>query len=82
MKRLLNIIHLSQGYEDPGLVLFLHAKKAFDQVEWSYLFYTLGESGQGNNIVNWVRVLYNTPIPTVLTNGLRSSNSPIIMGID
>lgn len=77
MRRLLNtlnIIQLSQGCTDSALVLSLNAAKVFDRVEWTYLFNALEKFGLGENFANWVRVLYNTPTATLLTNRMRSSN--------
>ena len=42
-------------------MLSLDAKKAFDYVEWSFLFFTLEKFNLGDNFINWVKVLYNTP---------------------
>ncbi len=61
-------------------MLSLDAEKAFDRVEWSYLFYALEEFGLGDNFVNWIRVLYNTPMAAVLTNRLRSDNFSLQRG--
>ncbi|KAL0147173.1 hypothetical protein M9458_057697, partial [Cirrhinus mrigala] len=80
LRRLLNIIQLTQSRQDPALVLSLDAEKAFDRVEWSYLFFALEEFGLGDNFVNWIKVLYNTPTAAVLTNGLRSDNFPLHRG--
>lgn len=72
LRRLLNIIQLTQNSKDLVLMLSLDAEKAFNQFEWSYLFYALEEFGLGDNFVNWIRVLYNAPTAAVLTNRLRS----------
>ena len=80
MRRLLNIIQLSQSYKEPALMLSLDAEKAFSRVEWSFLFLTLEKFDLGKDFINWVRVLYNTLMAAVLTNGLRSDNFPLHHG--
>lgn len=59
-------------------MLSLDAEKAFDCVEWSFLFFF--KFDLGDNFINWVKVLYNTPTAAVLTNGLRSNNFPLHRG--
>lgn len=39
IRRLLNIIQLSEQQEIDGLVISLDAAKAFGRLEWSYLFF-------------------------------------------
>lgn len=80
VRRLLNIIQLSEQQEINGLVVSLDAEKAFDRVEWSYLFFTLDRFGLGDDFVRWVKVLYMEPMAAVLTNGLRSTNFTIQRG--
>ena len=80
IRRLLNIIQLSEQREVDGLVISLDAEKAFDRVEWSYLFFTLDRFGLGDDFVKWVKVLYMEPMAAVLANGLRSTNFVVQRG--
>ncbi len=55
MRKLLNIIQHANTNQAQGLVISLDAKKAFDRVEWPYLFtimekFGLGEGGLVNSL--------------------------------
>ncbi len=56
-----------------SIVISLDAEKAFDRVEWPYLFSTLETLGLREIFINWVKLLYDNPSSAVLTNGTRSS---------
>ena len=77
---MLNIIQLSEQQAIDGLVISLDAEKAFDRVEWSYLFRTLEQFGLGDGFAGWVKVLYTQPMAAVITNGLRSTNFMVQRG--
>ncbi len=71
IRPLLNVIDFVQG----ALVLSLDADKAFDRVEWDFLFATLGKFYLGNNCI--IQLLYSDPKVTVIVNGLTSPRSAL-----
>lgn len=68
IRRLLNIIELSHKRNTDTLIFSLHAEKAFDRVEWPYLFYSPERIGLGDNFIRWVNLLYSSLLAAVVTN--------------
>lgn len=69
-RRFLDII-FSPSSNTPEVVVSLDFK-AFDRVEWEYLFFELGKFGFDPKLISWIRLLYAFPSASVYTNGVRS----------
>ena len=78
-RRLFNIIY-SPASDSPELVSSLDAEKAFDRVEWRYLFYILDKFGFGPNFISWIKLLYSSPVASVNVNGVKSDQFPLSRG--
>lgn len=57
--------------ETPECILSLDAEMAFD-VEWKYLFATLEKCNFGLAFITWIKIFYNYPRATVITNSQQS----------
>lgn len=80
IRRTLNVINEINNYRKPSLLLSLDAEKAFDRVEWDFLFSVLKKFKVGNNFIDWIRSIYNSPKAAVITNGYCSKSFALARG--
>jgi len=73
---LLNVIHMATSSTEPSIVATLDAEKAFDRLEWPYLFKVLSKFGFGSYFINLVGTLYKKPQAKIITNGPISTAFP------
>ncbi|CAH2306955.1 Hypothetical predicted protein, partial [Pelobates cultripes] len=72
--RLFSIQHHARKHRKHLLLLSTDAEKAFDRVNWAYMFQTLRSMGFGQRIMAWITVLYSTPRAAVRVNGAIRDN--------
>ena len=65
----------------PGLLLFIDFKKAFDSVEKEFMIETLKSFNFGQNIINWISLVYKNASSCILNNGVTSSYFKIGRGV-
>ena len=66
-----DVVELANEYNLPVALLSLDQEKAFDRVDWPFLFATLAKMGFGDNFIRWVRLLYSDVRSSVLVNLLN-----------
>uniref|UniRef100_A0A3Q3JGV0 Reverse transcriptase domain-containing protein n=1 Tax=Monopterus albus TaxID=43700 RepID=A0A3Q3JGV0_MONAL len=74
IRRLFNLINLAQQKLTKTIIVSLDAEKAFDKVNWTFLFCTLRRFGFRELFIHWIQPLYTSPRPTISTNGIRSQS--------
>eukprot|EP00745_Piridium_sociabile_P023672 TRINITY_DN36_c0_g2_i3.p1 TRINITY_DN36_c0_g2~~TRINITY_DN36_c0_g2_i3.p1 ORF type:complete len:188 (-),score=17.16 TRINITY_DN36_c0_g2_i3:34-597(-) len=56
----------------PGLLLCLDFQKAFDSLDWQFLFKSLRAYGFGEQLCKWIRTFYENIKSAVIVNGQTS----------
>ena len=53
----------------PGILCKLDKEKAYDHVNWNYLFKVLSDMGFGRKWVNWIKFCVSTVKFSIIING-------------
>ena len=67
-----DIISYTAAKNLPGLAIFLDFEKAFDSIEWNFLFKALDKLNFGPDFKNWVQTFYCNITSCVTNNGFAS----------
>lgn len=84
--RLHSIIHhcltdLGKNSNDPRVLLFLDFMKAYDRVQWSYLFRVLQKMNFGPNIIKTFQAIYSKRVIYLIINGHLSKAIDQVRGV-
>ena len=74
------LFEIENQSENP-IILLLDQEKAFDRVEWNWLFSTLESFNFGTKFVSWLKILYKDAKSCIMTNGVQSEYFDISRGI-
>ena len=80
-RTVLDIFEYCENSNDPHILLFCDFEKAFDSVEWNFLFKTLKHMNFGDNFLKWVKILYTNPVFRIKNNNWISRTCSMTRGI-
>ena len=76
-----DIIDNCENNNIPGAIVCLDFEKAFDSLNWNFLFLALEKYGFGKSFIQWIKIFYNKPTFCVKNNGVLSKESVMERGI-
>ena len=65
----------------PGLLIFTDFHKAFDSLEWNFLFSCLRVFNFGPDFIRWVEIFYKNIQSCVINNGFASDFFALERGV-
>ena len=78
---IMDIFDYCENNKETGILLFADFQKAFDSVEWDFLFKTLNKFNFGDNFISWIKILYTNPYYHIKNNGWLSRKCKMKRGI-
>ena len=81
VRSIFDILEFTDTKNIPGILIFIDFKKAFDIVEWRYLFDCLRAFNFGPDLINWVKTFYRSIKSCVKNNGLTSDYFTLARGV-
>ena len=76
-----DIIEYATKFNKQGILLFLDYAKAFDNLNWDFMYASLKQYGFGSSFISWIHVLYNKPEACIKANGWLTDFITIMKGI-
>ena len=76
-----DVIDYYDTLDKSGLLLMIDFKKAFDSLEWNFLFKTLKLFNFGPSFIKWINTIYTLPEACIKNNGYFSESFSLQRGI-
>ena len=81
IRRTLHIMNHIQKYKEKAMLISLDAEKAFDSVNWFYLFKVLKKFQMSELIINNIKALYNNASSRIRINGYLTDPLTLERGV-
>ena len=76
-----DIVDYYDKLNKPGIILSVDFSKAFDSLEWEFMFKTLKALNFGPSFIGWIQTIYNCPEACIKNNGYLSETFHLTRGI-
>ena len=76
-----DLIQYAHDENLPAALLSIDQQKAFDRVNWTFMFKTLRAFGYGEPLINTIKTIYNNITSSVKVNGYISDSFQLLRGV-
>jgi len=81
VRSIFDLMDFSLKENIPGLMIFIDFHKAFDSLEWNFLFSCLEAFRFGPDFIRWVKTLYNNIQSCIINNGITTDYFALERGV-
>ena len=81
IRLIMDVYDLCEREEREGAIVCLDFQKAYDAVEWNFMFEVLKRFNFGDDFVRWIKILYNRPSFAIKNNGWLTNKQYMYRGI-
>ena len=81
IRSIYDIMEFTAEENIPGLLVFIDFKKAFDSVEWNFLYRCLEIFNFGPDFIHWVKTFYKNIQSCIINNGMASNLFSLERGV-
>lgn len=76
-----NVLQYTDMENIPGILMAIDFQKAFDTLNWNFMYKCLEKFNFGEYIIQWIKTLYKDIQACVMNNGLSTGYFPILRGV-
>ena len=69
LRQIQDVIDYADTYKIEGAIIFVDFTKAFDSLEWEFMFATLQHFGFNDSFIKWVKTMYSDIQTCIMNNG-------------
>ena len=80
-RSILDVMEHTKTVNIPGILLFIDFEKAFDSLEWNFMFKNLETFGFSHSLIRWVETFYSNISSCIINNGTFSANFELGRGV-
>lgn len=81
IRRLLEIMDYYDKENLPGLIFIADFEKAFDTINWNFIYQCLNIYNFVESFIKWIHVLYQNPCSKIINNGHISDKIALSKGV-